>query len=211
MMDEFNNKMKKFLPILMLLYSLVVGFRIAGGEPEVKEPTTGYIDITVESNINKIFFTYAFNEGSVFVSGSSLLSNNNASLALITVPVREFKCINQYIYHDFLTLLKASQYPNLTITLPQKFPLQYQTTDSVILHGVMINIAGVSRIYDIPCYIEYLNQKDIALIGTAKIRLTDLEIEPPVKSLGLVKIKNEIIVKFGLRLDDYNLNLAISE
>jgi hypothetical protein len=207
-----NCKMKMFLPGLILLYSLVVGFRVDDGEPEVKEPSTGFIDITVESNINKIYFTYSLNEGSLSLIGTSLPGNNNySSSALITVPVKDFKCINRYIYNDFLTLLKASQYPDLTITLPQKFLLQYQTTDSLILHGVMINIAGVSRRYDIPCNVVYLNQKEIVLIGSAKIRLTDLEIEPPVKSLGLVKIKDEIIVKFGFRLKDNNLNLAVSD
>jgi hypothetical protein len=204
--------MKKFLPILMLLYSLV-GFRVVGGEPEVTKPTTGYIDITVESNVNKIFFTYSLKEGSLSISGHSLPgSTNEASPSLITVPVKDFKCINRYIYNDFLTLLKESQYPNLTITLPQKYTLEYQAGDSVLLTGVMINIAGVSRRYDIPCSIQYLNQNDIVLVGTTKIRLTDLEIKPPVKSLGLIKIKDEIIVKFGFRLkDSNNLNLTLAD
>jgi len=33
--------------------------------------------------------------------------------------------------------------------------------------------------------------------------LTDHEIAPPVKWLGLVKVKNEIIVKFGLCFKKY--------
>jgi hypothetical protein len=42
-------------------------------------------------------------------------------------------------------------------------------------------------------------------MGTLKVRLTDLEIEPQVKYFGLVKIRDEVIVKFGFSYKDYHL------
>jgi hypothetical protein len=70
---------------------------------------------------------------------------------------------------------------------------------------VTISIAGVSKKYDITGRIEDLNSNDHLLVGTINISLADLEIEPPVKFFGLVKIKDEVIVKFGISLKDYNL------
>ena len=104
-------------------------------------------------------------------------------------------------YNDFLTLLKERQYPEMTISIPQEVTSLKYSTDSVILNDVLISIAGVSKKYDIECRIENLNKDDQFLIGTAKIRLSDLEIEAPVKSFGLVKVRDEIIVKFGFCLN----------
>lgn len=194
--------MKSFIPILIILYTLVVGFTIDDGGTEGMEPTTGYIDITVESNVNRLFFKYAMDEVCLSLTGSTLQNiNGDSAPAMITVPVREFKCTNKMAYNDFLTLLKEGQYPEMTITIPQKVIPRIYSTDSVVLNDVLISIAGVSKKYDIECKIENLNTDDQFLIGTAKIRLSDLEIEPPVKSFGLVKVRDEIIVKFGFCLN----------
>jgi hypothetical protein len=200
--------MKILLPILILLYTLMVGFRNEDSEPLGKEPATGFIDITVESNVNHLLFTYALTEMCLSETGANLPGSNiDISTARIIVPVKDFKCSNQLVYKDFLTLLKASQYPYITIAIPQKVLLQYRTGNSVTLNNVLINIAGVTKRYDITCVIENRDKTDSILIGSIKIRLTDLKIEPPVKYLGLVKVKDEVIVKFGFCLKDSGLAL----
>lgn len=181
----------------------MVGFRTDDAELTVVKPAIGYIDITVESNVNKLYFKYALNQICLSINVETLQSrSDDTSNARIIVPVNEFTCTNKLAYRDFLTLLKSNQYPNITIAIPQKVLVQKQSTDSVILHDVLINIAGVSRKYDINYSIENANGKDSFLVGTTKIKLTDLNIEPPQKSFGLVKVKNEIIVKFGFCLKD---------
>lgn len=184
----------------------MVGFRVEKGKPATMEPAIGFIDIIVESNVNRVIFTYALSETSLSETRATLSGNNDdSSTARIIVPVKNFRCSNQFVYKDFLTLLKASQYPNLTINIPQKVLLQYSTSDSVIIRGVMINIAGVSKRYNITCNIENLNKKDFILLGTTTISLTDLEIEPPVKYFRLIKIKDKVIIKFGFCLKDSNV------
>jgi hypothetical protein len=68
----------------------------------------------------------------------------------------------------------------------------------VLLKGISITVAGVSRQYDINCKIHNVDNENQVLNGTALIKLTDLEIVPPVKMLGLVKVKNEITINFEL-------------
>ena len=196
---------KKLLILLLILYFPVAGFRIDDGEPKWNAPVTGFIDIIVESNVNRLFFSYPLSEINLYDTGVVLPAKEDTGTANIIVPVKDFRCTNKIAFKDFLTLLKADQYPNLTIAIPQKVLMYYDNDESVTLHNITINIAGVLKKYDIICRAENRNSKDYILIGMIKIRLNDLKIEPPEKYFGLVKIKDEVIVKFGFSLKDYSL------
>jgi len=64
------------------------------------------------------------------------------------------------------------------------------------LKGVSITVAGVSNQFDLNCKIDKVDNENQILNGTTRIKLTDFEIVPPVKLLGLVRVKNEIIINF---------------
>lgn len=159
-----------------------------------ESPVTGYLDITVESNVNKVLFSYP-------ISDMNLAPGNNAMMTNIVVPVKDFRCDNKIAFRDFLTLLKADEYPDLTIAIPWKVIEQLRHRNSVRLRDITINIAGVSKEYDIVCTAENAGPDKI-LAGTIRIDLSDLDITPPVKYFGMVKIKEEVIVKFGLGFKD---------
>jgi hypothetical protein len=196
--------MKRTLLILIILSCFpLAGFRFDDGKHGGEVLTDGFIDITVESNINRMFFSYPLTGLSLHDAGDT--GNINAEAVNITVPVKDFRCENATAYHDFVSLLKADQYPDLSITIPHDELIQYPRKEYVTIHNLVINIAGVSKKYDIICRAENLNSEDSFLMGTLKVRLTDLEIEPPVKYFGLVKIKDEVIVKFGFSYKDYHL------
>jgi hypothetical protein len=199
--------MRIFLPILIFMYTLVVGFRTDEGEPEGKRPASGFIDIAVESNVSIVNFTYALNDKVLSKGNETSPVDSNLEMARIIVPVKEFRCNNEVAFQDFLTLLKADDFPNLTITIPKSVLMQVHYGEPIIIHNVLINIAGVSKKYDIGCIVENNYSKDYVLIGSIKIKLTALNIEPPVKLFGLVKIKDEVIVKFGFSLNDNSLAL----
>lgn len=198
--------MKKTLLILLLIYPALTGFITDNHSSGRLEATSGFIDIKVESNINKLLFKYNLNAGSSLRGLVPYGIPDDTSRITITVPVKEFQCTNKFAYKDFLELLNETQFPLLTVSIPQKTINSRETGNVVLLHDVVLTIAGVSKKYDIKCRIEYYNSRDQILIGSAKIKLTDLDIEPPVKTLGLIRIKNEIIVNFGLNL---NVNTAL--
>jgi hypothetical protein len=196
--------MKRTSLILLILVCFPLsGFRFSDGKHDGEVLTDGFIDITVESNINRVFFSYPLNGLSLNDSGYT--GNTDSEAVNITVPVRDFRCANTTAYHDFVSLLKADQYPDLSISIPHDDLLQYPRTGYVRIHNLVINIAGVTRTYDILCRTENFDSDDSFLVGTLKVRLTDLDIEPPVKYFGLVKIKDEVIVKFGFSYKDYRL------
>jgi hypothetical protein len=196
--------LKKVLLIILTLVPLVTGFRNEGGGDDRKGFTAGYIDITVESNTSPLFFKYNLGGRCIPVDGILLKQKKeqDTESIYIIVPVREFQCPNVLVYKDFLDLLRENKYPFMNIALPRTSLFQLQKNDYLILHGVMISIAGVSRKYDIMCKIEKGDGQNNMLTGSVRIMLTDLEIAPPVKFLGLVKVRDEIIVNFGFCLTD---------
>ena len=190
--------------IVLLLIPLITGLTNEDGPNELKGPPIGYINIIVESSTNRLFFKYNLSGGCLPVGNGMQPTGDkeNASSVILSIPVRDFQCANALVYYDFLTLLKANQYPFMKITIPRESVYQLQMYNSSTLQGVMITIAGVSKDYDILCTLDNRDNDNSILIGTARIMLTDLDIEPPVKFLGLVKIKDEIIVNFGFCLEE---------
>jgi hypothetical protein len=179
-------------------------FGITENPRERSSTSLGFIDIVVESNVNRMLFTYRLDQNSLFLNNNGIApGRSDTSSILIMVPVRDFQCGNPFGYKDFITLLKASQYPYMKIAIPRKAIFGSVRSSSLILDGVSLTVAGVSRNYDIPCNIEKTGNGNQLLVGTTMLRLTDLKIEPPVKSMGLVKIRNEIIVNFGFRITEY--------
>ena len=196
---------KKILILLVISCFPVAGFRVDDGESKWNAPVTGFIDIIVESNVNRLFFSYPLSVISLYDTGEILSEKEDTGTANIIVPVKDFRCTNKTAFKDFLTLLKADQYPYLTIAIPQKVLMQLQSYESVTIYNTIINIAGISKKFDITCRVGNLSSQDFIVVGTVKIHLKDLKIEPPVKYFGLVKIKDEVIVKFGFSLKDYSL------
>jgi len=186
-------KKKLVLIFLAVLYIILPGFRPSPPE----SPVTGFLDITVESNVNKVLFSYPISERNITSGTGKRLTN-------IVLPVRDFECNNKLAFKDFLTLLKAEQYPDIIISIPWNALQQPEHEDSVTLKNIKITIAGVSRKYDIYCTAEDSGNGDKILVGTIKIDLNDLNIIPPSKYFGMVKIKDEVFVKFGLGLKDQN-------
>ena len=196
-------KIKVFILILILGYPLYTGFISEEKKPGKSDISSGYIDITVESNINKVLFKYNLNENEYpFRAIAFTGDRQNASEINIVVPVKEFQCSNNIAYRDFISLLKANQYPYLSISLPRDELVMNGPGDMVEIRDVLITIAGLPKKYNINCSVIYSSEGYPVLVGTIKIRLTDLDILPPVKSFGLIKIKDEIIVKFGFSLNE---------
>lgn len=68
------------------------------------------------------------------------------------------------------------------------------------MHGNLI-----TRCYIIEC--KYGNK---IIHGEKTVKLTDFKLDPPVKSFGLIKVKNELNINFEFKIPD-NLITKVSE
>jgi hypothetical protein len=190
--------MKTLKLILFLLLTTSISNVTGEGNSDDTNHTAGFIDIIVQSNINRLVFKYDLRGKCLFsANGIKTKYTNDTSGLRISIPVSDFQIRNQSAYKDFLTLLKSDQFPYLQIEIPQNPGIFIPENGSGILKNVTVTVAGVSKKYDIDCSIEKTGTENEILLGLSHIRLTDFEIEPPVKFSGLIKVRDEIIVKFG--------------
>jgi hypothetical protein len=160
----------------------------------------GFIDITVESNLDRQYFQYNLNQRCIPVPGISDIVVKETPVIKIMVPVNDFKCTNRIAYKDFLFTLKASKYPWLEIAIPPYSEIKNVDGSSALLRDVLITVAGVAKHYDINCKLLESNSDHQVLNGSAVLKLTDFGIVPPVRFMGLVRVKDEITINFELCL-----------
>jgi hypothetical protein len=190
--------MKQLILISILLFPISLCSGEMVEKSEKADPTAGFIDIVVQSNVNSILFEYDIEGKCLFnTNGIKTKYENNPSGLRILVPVKEFKVTNQSVYKDFLTLVRADQFPYLEIYIPRNPETIIPEDGTGVLKNVSITVAGISKKYDINCRLENNDDNNEILLGVSRLRLTDFGLEPPVKFYGLVKVKDEIIVKFG--------------
>jgi len=101
------------------------------------------------------------------------------------------------MYDDFLKLIKAREFPVLRIIISKKQLERSFKTERNSCPDIEIMLAGVTRIYKIDCDF-YDCGNNLFIQGLKMINLSDFNIQPPVKLNGLVKVKDEIEVNFGL-------------
>jgi hypothetical protein len=153
--------------------------------------------ISGESNINHFSFSFTQPPGDRSSGLHSAIWQTGDEIA---IPVREFEASNPHMYNDFLNQLQAKEYPYITVSFPG---FELKNVNDLIVRSqckVMITLAGVMQQYTIDCFL--MNCGDhFSLRGSKIIRLTDFHISPPVKLNGLIKVRDEITVSFGIILN----------
>jgi len=148
----------------------------------------------VESNINQFSFLYRSLDLSSYWQ---TIHYNDTGYLEIHIPVKDFEASNPLMYDDFLALLNEKEYPQLTICLTN-YQLENAWRGTVFpFQKIKITMAGITRSYDVGYRLDECNN-NLLIKGETKIKLTDFKISPPVKLNGLVKVRDEIAVNFGL-------------
>jgi len=156
-----------------------------------------FLVINGESNINRFRFSFLSNAGDTAYSYRSRTGENGIE---ILIPLREFQASNPRMYNDFLQEVHEREYPNISIFLPHMSQDKLEAMATGAEQKVLITMAGVAKQYTVDC--DLVNCGDrLAIRGSQMIRLTDFKISPPEKLNGLIKVKNEIKVSFGIILN----------
>lgn len=128
--------------------------------------------------------------------------NNSDSLALLTkkywfsIPARNFKTDNQQLYKEFLLLVRVKEYPEIKIGFTLKDLHRLMESKTPVSFPVDISLAGKTKAYQITCSFSSCSGNCYSVSGSRTIRLTDFNIEPPQKMLGLIRVNNEINITF---------------
>jgi hypothetical protein len=161
-----------------------------------------YVFISGNTNVNQFNFAYNSN-------GLSSVNTDYGSYE-IEIPVKDFVPSNLFMYNDFLSLLKADEYPFINISIPQN-QLDFSSMDfQDIKPDVRITIAGIARTYKLNCSIKKCSS-GMLIIGDEELKLSDFNLKRVEKLGGLIKLEDEINVSFGFIVNFTALNLTSSQ
>ncbi len=119
---------------------------------------------------------------------------------LIAIPVRDFTANNKMVYRDFLEMVNASSHPYISITMAEEEFLSLYNGMKRRTTQIGVTVAGVTMRYDIPCLISNCANNRIAIRGTKSLKLTDFKLDPPGKTLGLIRVQDQLIINFEFSL-----------
>jgi len=169
----------------------------AEADPSKSKKCRGSVSINGSTNVNKFVLKNDLARISI-----KRTCNKSDSLALLTkkywftIPVRNFKADNQHIYKDFLSLIRAREYPEIKVGFTLKDLHRLMDSKTPISFPVDISLAGTTKSYDIICRFSSCEDNCFSVSGSKKLALTDFNIEPPQKILGLIRVNNEININF---------------
>lgn len=192
--------MKRFLLlVLIILMSAFKSDNFLTKKTSMVILPSSYLSIMGKTNISQfncdlnisridslVLIEYAKNDENILFKETKLLVHNSC-----------FDCGTKTMNKDFLELLRTPEYPNILLKL-KKIDINPNLENQVFAH-IDIKVAGVSKPYIAPVN---LNQKEILKIyGCLDLKLTDFNIPPPKKMLGLIAVKDEFQISFDLELN----------
>jgi len=167
-----------------------------------------YLKIHGRTNVNSFSCGYReeIPKDTLSISISRMGDKILLSNAEMKVPVKGLDCGNAMMNSDLQALLKQDEHPEIAIRiksleLSERFAKANETGFIDAGYAVVeFELAGVSKEYRIPIdsYNELIDQY---FLGKKTINITDFNLSPPKKFLGLVKVEEEIAIDFRLNLN----------
>jgi hypothetical protein len=170
-----------------------------------------FIEIQGETNVNNFQLQQFVPDDEVCAPGEAgWIHYPGSSYYQIKIPVRNFRANNQFVYNDFLSLIKASDFPFIKIYIEANQFEEFYSPKSLYLPNIYISIAGVTESFPVKCKLIECKYGNRIIHGEKTVKLTDFKLAPPVKSFGLIKVKNELNINFEFKIPD-NLITKVSE
>lgn len=177
-----------------------------------KEDIYGYslTDISIEgsTNVNRFSFLYE-NQPISPVKRDSVIGIGGSEGVDFSIPLRSFRGTVPAMKDDFLSLLRADEYPDVVVAIRDNM-LNCSSSDTNIEKITLtVILAGVKR--SVPAeFTTFLGPDNkLVLRGSTKFYLSDFSIDPPQKALGLIQVSNEVFIKFDIVVEDGFINNRI--
>jgi hypothetical protein len=152
------------------------------------------------SNVNEFQCATANYRGTDLLRKSSLPGISSYRLSgKIEMEVRSFDCENRMMTRDLRETLKAEEYPKITIELLSLIIPENPVNGQKVSGKADITLAGNSRTFDIT-WTLILDRDFMRLKGTQDFKFTQFNLNPPSKMMGMVQVKNDIVVDFDLSM-----------
>lgn len=190
----------------LLLFLLSSWFPIRSNTDALSENVTviieqgSHLEINGSTNVNKFSCNYKGEIGQDTMKVRFTQADNGTLLlnhARLTVDIASFDCGNQMMNKDFRDLLGYRQHPHLYLKIISLKILE--ATPGIALARVRFTIAGQEEIYDVPVNINSAAEPGV-YHGEKILDITDFDLRPPRKFLGMVIVDKQVSIDFRLKL-----------
>lgn len=186
--------MKKIAFVLLVLFTGAMTY--AQDFQKRKATVLPGSDLTIIGDSNIAAFQCEFETS--YLEGTQEIGYNQTGNeirftgAILSLNNRGFDCGSRGINNDFHDLLKTKEYPKILLEM-EKIDLQ---SPAKAVANVAITIAGIKKYYEVPVIIKTGVISEFK--GFLVINIKDFKLEPPKKLFGMIKVKDEIEIKFDL-------------
>lgn len=141
------------------------------------------IEITGASTIGK------YNCSNTFSKTDTVYLNSQKNNFNTEIKMSDFDCGNKIMTKDLQGTVKAKKFPNSIVLLSQIKPFgkNYKCNLTFLITNKTLKYKD---------FILYDTEEKIH--GSLNLNFSDIELEPPVKMAGLIKVKDKIVINFSL-------------
>lgn len=163
----------------------------------IKESSS--LRILGKTNVNTFKCRYDINEiRDPLPVGYTAINNTLIfNSAILRLRNENFDCGGKMINSDFNKLLNTPRYPEVIIALEKVSP-HPRIKDNYIA-AVAITISGVTNHYDM--FLKVVPEHDLKVKGVLELLLPDFNLTPPEKALGMIRVKEDLVIEFLLDLE----------
>ncbi len=172
------------------LMGLALFFILGSAKPTIAINNVMLIINKIEIKISGTSTVGKYNCSNTFYKRDTIVLNLNKKNSLnADIPMLNFDCGNRIMTKDLQSTVKCKEFPNshVTITDIKAFSTNYKCNLTFLITNKTLK------------YKDFVLYKvDNKIHGTINLNFSDIDLEPPVKMAGLVKVRDEIIVDFSL-------------
>jgi polyisoprenoid-binding protein YceI len=127
--------------------------------------------------------------------------SSSSAHALVLVPVASFDCGDKRMNRDFTAAMKAEAFPEISFELIKAAVFETAKNEETSLKiGITgrLSIAGTERTVALTISAWDLGDGRYRAQGHVPLRMSTFGVDPPSALLGLIKARDDILVRFDL-------------
>ena len=196
--------------IILIFAYLYFSHLVTGQFIKVLVQPQSMLQIQGKTNVNS-FQCYCAPPASVVgfnVESSSETQKINFKKAALTVLTKSLDCRHKIMNRDMYQTLKAEHYPTITLSISQvlipihSINARWKLTGPIATEAYL-TLAGMKRKIDLLVTISQPFSNIYRFTAKKSLLLTDFGLTPPTALMGMVKVKNEIILDIDLYISAY--------
>lgn len=140
-------------------------------------------------------------EGSAITDLEALVRAGGVKGLVLEIPVIQLHSGKSDLDENMVKALNGRAHPSISFRMDSYEVLATASAGTAFalkLHG-RLSIAGVERTVDVEAK-AVRNASGLQLVGSKQLLMSDYAVKPPQLMMGMLKTKNEVVVKFDLLL-----------